>query len=422
VGDALKIQTRSVLGGGLRVPKLLVSVQFALSFAALVAAGLLGRSLGNLYATDLGFDGERLAFATIRPGQAGYSGPDLVAYRERLQREVAAIPGVLGVAPLLTRPLDGGPTSQTITAPGGPPAELADGIRNPAAMAYASPGGPGFIDVLGLQLLAGRTPEADEVCAFGRPIGGGPTAGGAPCSVVVDQRFAEVFFAGENPVGQVFDASAGSREIVGLVANARHGSVRGEAIPTMYHQLDPQGLGITNHWAIRARIDPGALATAVEQAVARIDPAVPLAEFHTQSGLVDRLLRTERLLALVSGAFGVAALALAAVGLGGLLAYAVARRTNEIGIRMALGATSGQVRRMVLGDSLRMVGAGVLIGVPAAYGVGRYLESQLFGLEALDPFTASLALLALIAIAGMASLLPARRAARVSPLTALREE
>jgi ABC-type antimicrobial peptide transport system permease subunit len=187
------------------------------------------------------------------------------------------------------------------------------------------------------------------------------------------------------------------------------------------YSLAPRG-GFLNHFAIRSQLDPLVLATAVQQAAARVDPAVPLAEFHTQAGLIDRLLRTERLLALVSRAFSLAALALAAVGLGGLLAYAIARRTNEIGIRMALGATAGDLRRMVLGDSLRMIGVGILIGVPAAYGVGRYLESQLFGLDPLDPATASLALVALLVIAGIASFLPAYRAVRVNPLTALRDE
>jgi ABC-type antimicrobial peptide transport system permease subunit len=190
----------------------------------------------------------------------------------------------------------------------------------------------------------------------------------------------------------------------------------------VYQQLDAQGASLSAHLAIRARTDSRELAAAVQQAVARVDPAVPLAEFHTQSGLVDRLLRTERLLALLSSAFSMAAMALAAVGLGGLLAYAVARRTNEIGIRMALGAARGEVRRMVLGDSLRMVGVGVLVGVPTAYAVGWYLQSLLYGLTPLDPATASMALLALVGIAGVASLLPARRASRVNPLTALREE
>ena len=212
------------------------------------------------------------------------------------------------------------------------------------------------------------------------------------------------------------------RQIVGLVANARQGSLRGEAIPTLYLQLVPLQLMIANHWAIRAQIDSGALAAAVRQAVARVDPSVPLAEFHTQSGLVDRLLRTERLLALVSGAFGLAALALAAVGLGGLLAYTVARRTNEIGIRIALGATGRQIWRMVLGESIRMVSAGVLIGVPTALCRRTVSRESVVGLEPMDPATASFALVALMVIAGIASLLPARRAARVNPLTALREE
>jgi hypothetical protein len=291
-------------------------------------------------------------------------------------------------------------------------------------MAVVSLGGPGFIEVLGLQFLAGRTLERTEGCSIGQPIvapGSEPAAAGAPCPVVVDQRFADVFFPGETAVGQFFEAWGQPRQVVGLVANARQGGLRAEAPPTMYQQLSPVGFPL-DHLAIRAEIDSGILAAAVQQAVARVDPAVPLAEFHTQSALVDRLLRTERLLALVSGAFSLAALALAAVGLGGLLTYAVARRTNEIGIRMALGATGGEIRRMVVNNSLRMVGAGVLIGVPVAYAVARYLESLLFELEPIDPVTASASLAALIVIAGVASLLPAHRAATVSPMAALREE
>jgi len=425
VNDALKIQSRSVLGGGLRVPRILVSVQFALSFAALVAAGLLGRSLGNLYSTDLGFDAGQLSYATVRPAQAG-STFDRGPYMERLEQEIAAIPGVLAVAPLEVRPLDGFNAGSYIRAPGGPAATLAEGIGNPEARASMIRGGPGFLEVLGIPLLIGRTLEARDPCPFGRAGAPGIEAGtGRPvCPVVVDERFAAVFFPGETPVGRRFEipnvTPAYDYEVVGLVANARYAVLREGALPTMYY-LGPVGFPL-DHFAIRARIDSGALAAAVRQAVARVDPAVPLTEFHTQSGLIDRLLRTERLLALISSAFGLVALALAAVGLGGLLAYAVARRTNEIGIRMALGATGRQIRRMVLGDSMGMVGAGILVGVPAAYAVGRYLESQLFGLEPIDPTTASLALAALIAIAAIAALVPARRAARVDPLTALREE
>jgi predicted permease len=424
VNDALKIQSRSVLGGGLRVPRILVSAQFALSFAALVAAGLLGRSLGNLYSTDLGFDGEELSYATVRPTQAGYAFESLGPYLERVEREIAAIPGVLAVAPMESRPLDGFNSGAAISAQGGPPVTLDEGTYNPEAHASVVHGGPRMTEVLGIPLLAGRTLEARDQCAPGPGVALGGEGSGPPiCRVVVDERFAEVFFPGEAPVGQRFEipqvAPRYTYEVVGLVANARLGVVREEALPTMYN-LGP--VAFFQHFAIRAQIDSRALATAVGEAIARVDPSVPMAEFHTQDGLIDRLLRIERLLALVSRAFSLAALILAAVGLAGLLAYAVARRTNEIGIRMALGATGREVRRMVLGDSLWMVGAGILIGIPAAYAVGRYLESQLFGLEATDPSTALLALAALLAIAAAASFIPARRAARVDPLTALRDE
>jgi ABC-type antimicrobial peptide transport system permease subunit len=153
-----------------------------------------------------------------------------------------------------------------------------------------------------------------------------------------------------------------------------------------------------------------------------VDPAVPLTELHTQTALIDRLLGTERLLAFLSGAFGIVALMLAAIGIGGLLAYSVARRTNEIGIRMAVGAAAGDVVRMVLLDSLWMVGSGMIIGLPCAYAIGRILKSALFELKPLDPAAVGLALFALMAAALMAAWVPARRAANIEPMMALREE
>jgi predicted permease len=421
VNDTLKIQSRSVLGGGLRLPKFLVSIQFALSFAALVGAGLLGRSLGNLYSTNLGFDAGQLSYATVRPDQVGV---EAAGFMERLEQEIGAIPGVTAVARLENRPLDGGGGGASIQTPDGPPAILPGGISNPDARAFMMRGGAGFIEMLGIPILQGRALDARDACVPSGPLTGATGTGRPACRVVIDERFAATFFPGETPVGQHFEIPniipPFDYEIVGLAADARFGALRDGATPTMYWLGSP-GFPM-NNFAIRATIDSGALAVAVGQAVARVDPAVPLSEFHTQSGLLDRLLRTERLLALVSGGFSLAALVLAAVGLAGLLAYAVARRTNEIGIRMAMGASSRDVGRMVLGDSVRMVGAGVLAGIPAAWAVGRYLESQLFGLEPIDPVTASLALAALILIAGVAAFLPARRASRVDPLTAVREE
>ena len=149
---------------------------------------------------------------------------------------------------------------------------------------------------------------------------------------------------------------------------------------------------------------------------------MPLSEFHTQTALIDRLLRTERLLSFVAGAFGVVALVLAAIGLAGLLSYVVACRANEIGVRLALGAAASDVIRMVMRDSLGMAGTGILIGLPCAYAIGQILKAALFRLEPLDPRTAALSFCTLLAIALLAAWVPALRAARVDPMTALREE
>jgi len=243
-------------------------------------------------------------------------------------------------------------------------------------------------------------------------------------AVVVDELFARRFFPNQNPLGRRFGTGRVDNrfEIVGVVRDSRYNRLRGDAVPTIYEPYIHGELRGPIHFAIRTTKDSSSLAEAVRKAAASVDPAVPLTEFHTQTGLIDRLLRTERLLGFVSGAFGLVALTLAAIGLGGLLAYAVARRTNEIGVRMALGAIAWDVVRMVLRDSIWMVSAGVLIGLPCAYAIGTVLKTALFQLEPLDSWTAALSFSVLLAIALLAAWIPARRAARIHPMTALREE
>jgi predicted permease len=408
LSNALKMQARSVIGARLRLPRLLVSMQFALCFTALVAAGLLGRSLEKLNSVDLGFSPENLSYATVNPYQASYTPAEVGPYLDRLNQDLQAIPGVLNVAVLDNRPLQGGGRLTAASTPEGPE-PLDDGRPNPAAAVNLGIGSNELMETLGVRLLAGR--------ALGR--GDGPEMPVA----VVDERFADVFFGGRNPVGEHFRMLGESIEVIGLAANARFLDLREETTPTVYLPFDPaRFLPGEIHFAIRAVLDTGQLAAEVRGAVASLNPAVPLTEFRTQTTLIDRELRTERLLAFLSGGFGLIALTLAAIGLGGLLAYAVARRTNEIGVRMALGAGPTDVIRMVLRDAASMGQLGLLIGLPAAYGVSRLLEASLFELQPIDPVSTAFALVALLLVALTAAWIPARRAARVNPLTALREE
>jgi predicted permease len=401
LGEALKAQTRSVMGGRLRLPRLLVAIQIGLCLAALVAAGLLGRSLENLNSIDVGFDREHLAYVSVNPSRAGYSAERAGSYADRVREELARLPGVLRVSTVSFRPLSGMGNNGLMNLFGRP--------LNPANRANLNSVGDGFFETLRMPLIAGRTLEPRDMREKAD-------------AVVVDEVFVRQLFPHENPLGRRFGFGPDENnryEIVGVVGNSRYNSLRSDWYPTVYQPYRP---GDTINFAIRSTMDSPRLAEEVRRVVASVDPAVPVTEFRTQTALIDRFLRTERLLGFVSGAFGLVALTLAAIGLAGLLGYAVARRTNEIGVRMALGAAAGDVMRMVLRDSLWMVGAGILIGLPCAYAVARFLKTALFELEPLDPRTVALSFFALLSVALMAAWIPARRAAAIDPVIALRED
>jgi predicted permease len=401
LNGVLKTQSRTVPRGLPKLPRVLVSIQIALCFAALVAAGLLGRSLEKLKTSDVGFDRNHLAYASVSPSRAGYTGDQIKSYVDRMTAELARLPGVVHVSPVQTRLLSGGGNHASLNIPG---RTYQQGVG-----AHLNSVGDRFFETLGIPLLAGRALRADDIHPDSE-------------AVIVDDLFVKQFFPDGNPLGRRF--GIGPKEsnryaIVGVVGYSRYNSLRNAPIPNFYQAYRPGG---TVHFAIRTSMDAAGMGEAVRRVIASVDPAVPLTEFHTQAGLIDRNLRTERLLSFVSAAFGLVALTLAAIGLGGLLAYLVARRTNEIGVRMALGASAGDVIRMVLGDSMSMVVAGILIGLPCAYAIGRSLQALLFQLEPLDPATAALSLAGLVAVALLAAWVPARRAATINPIVALREE
>jgi hypothetical protein len=294
-------------------------------------------------------------------------------------------------------------------------------VRVPRMMVY-----PGYFTTMGLSIVAGRDLDDQDL------------APGAQEAIVVNEAFVRQIMNGARPVGRRFAYRARRspanpagverfREVVGVVKDSRYASLKEAPVPLIYQPFLQTQTGrgqMTLH--VRATRDDGAIALRVREEVQRIDPTMPLLPLETLAAELDAALSRERLVAMLSTLFSVLALVLAAIGLYGLMAFSVVRRTNEMGIRMALGAARARVVRLVMGEALLLVGAGLAVGVPAAFIAGRLAASRisglLFGLRTTDPVTMALAVTVLVVAAASAAYLPAARAARVDPLVALRSE
>jgi len=275
--------------------------------------------------------------------------------------------------------------------------------------------GPGYFRIVGIPIMLGRDIGPQDVAS-------------AESVCVVNEAIAKFYFCRQNPLGKhVTDEFPDSRKtftIVGVARDARDHSLRREIFRRFYLAAR-QPLGEYSpfmHFEIRTVGEPGPIIEAARRQILAFDPAIPVASAKTLVALVDNGLRQERMIAQLSTVFGGLALLLAAIGLYGVLSYAVARRTNEIGIRMALGAERGAVVGMILRETAVLVVIGLAIGVPVSLGCGRFIESKLFGLKPADPLTLGAALAVMIAVAVLAGYLPARRASKVDPLVALRYE
>ena len=408
LASTLKDQASGVVGGGqgpLRLRKGLVVTQVALSLMLLIGAGLFARSLYNLKKIDPGFRTDHLISFTLQPALSGYSDDRARGMFGRLQENIGRLPSVRMASMAQVALLSGDNESRTIEVEGYRAKDDED------LNVFENDVGPGFFATLGIPVLAGRDfTSADRA--------------NTRKAVVVNEKFAKYFFHDENPIGRRVHYKRepdSSMEIVGVVREGKTVSLREESHRSIYVPYTQSRLESMTFY-VRTAQDPTAAAQMLRSEVRREDPKLPIFNVITMDRQIDESLFADRLVAALSAGFGALATLLAAVGLYGVMAYMVVRRTREIGIRMALGAGRREVLRLVMKEVVVLGAGGIGIAVLASLAMGRLIESQLLGVSARDPWVISGATVALALVALLAGLLPALRATRVDPLTALRYE
>jgi len=409
IAGTLKDQAGSVVGSGVRVGfrKMLVTAQVALSLLLLIGAGLFLRSLGNLRMLDPGFRTSNLIEFVANPRNLGYDLAHTRIFFQRMEERLRGLGGVEAAGIANMPVLAGNEWDNSITVEGYQKKTGED--LDPHFNAVS----PGYFDTMGMHILAGRNFTAKDDF-------------GAPLVAVINARLAKRLFGDKVAVGRHFGRGSDpgthtNIEIVGVVNDTRYESLR-EEIPEEVFMCYAQNPNNSAWTYVRTRRDPSSAFRAVRAAVREMEPNLPLLGMKTLDAQLDESLVTERMIATLSSVFGALATLLALIGLYGVMAYMVERRGREIGIRMALGAHRGRVIWLVMREVLVVVGAGVAVGAPAALGLSRLVESQLYGIQPGDPASMALATLLLAGVTLLAGFIPARRAAACDPVRALRAD
>jgi predicted permease len=409
LAGAMKERTRSSTGRSrFGIASGLVILQVCLSMVLLTGAGLFARSLLNLQKADVGFKHEQVLTLQVDPRLGEYKSAALTPLYQRLLERLKTLPGAESVTISSYAPMSGSSSNSNITITGYEPAPKEDMQSNVVLI------GPNWNETLGVPLLQGRGIRDTDTAA-------------EHDVAVVNQAFADHYFKGQNPIGRVFcfgdEFEAKNQiEIVGVIGNIKASEAREAPAKTLYLPILQTKDAFAASFQIKTTGDPSKLAPTVRAAIAQIEPKLPVLEVASLSDQINSTFKQDRLISQLMSFFGGLALLLAAIGLYGVMSNGVVRRTNEIGIRMALGAARSNILWLVLKETLVLVVIGLVVGIPIALGAGKFVSSQLFGLKATDPVTLVVAGGVLIFVAMLAGYLPARRASRVDPLVALRDE
>ena len=406
---ALKEKSTRGRKGRFNLGSALVVVQVAVSLVLLVGAGLFARSLFKLQQEDLGFNRDNVLLASVDTRLAGYQPKDLSEVYRQLYDRLSALPNVRSVTIATYSPMAGTSRSSSLTVRGYTPSKGEDMVVADMLV------GPRFAETLGVPLLMGR-----EIGLQDTPTS---TRVGGSQSVVSAGSFPH-----QNPIGRRMtfeeDSDKDDFEIVGVIGDAKYDSAKEQAERTVYRPIlqVQDGGAFSNVFELRTAGDPLSLSGEVRAAILQFNDKLPVLNFTTLRTQTDDALKQERLVAQLVSFFGLLGLLLSCVGLYGIMAHAVVRRTNEIGIRLALGAERRDIIWMVLKESLMLVGVGLAIGVPASWAAAHLISNQLFGLKPSDPLTLLTAVTLLGVVGALSGYLPARKASRVDPLISLRYE